>query len=499
MATATIIFLTSLFLISFAFAVAITPAIRSAAIRKNLLDQALNTRKLHHRPVPRLGGIAIVVSFYLTVVGALLWPVVQSSLSGNSFENPTKAVAVLLGGLVICGLGLYDDLIGAGARQKFIVQFGVAAMLYLAGLRIEVFDNPFGHAIPLGSLAWPVTVLWITGVMNAMNLIDGLDGLAGGVAVAAAAMICAASAHAGQWFAMVTGAALAGSVCGFLVYNFNPASIFLGDTGSLFLGYVIATASIRPHERGTREVALISWVVALGIPVADTCTAIVRRAVRGAPIFAADREHIHHRLLELGLTERQVTLILWSVAALLSGAGMTLAGCSRWTLLVALAISSVLALNQLGCLRIQNVALLIERRKNNLARRRAIAAVGEQFRNATRLVDLGELLQDAAPALGAQAIWLRMAARGDEHDAAGPRPEHLLTRHSVFGDRKGLGVLEVEWGEGKISLDRDTEIAIELLCEHVANAVRRMAPPTNPMWRLLRLPFVQGSSHVDLD
>ena len=487
--------------VSFLIAVALTPVIRSAAIRNDLLDQAHSSRKVHDRPIPRLGGVAIVFAFYAAVGGALLCPSVRNELTANASESPIKAMLVLLGGLAICGLGLYDDLKGAGAKQKFAVQLAVAGMLYAAGLRIEVLDNPFGGSIPLGLLGLPVTVLWITGITNALNLIDGLDGLAGGVAVAAAAMVFAASAHAGQSFAMITGAAVAGAVGGFLVYNFNPASIFMGDTGSMFLGYVIATSAIRPHEEGTHEVALIAWIVALGIPIADTFTAIVRRAVRGSPLFAADREHIHHRLLDLGLTQRQVSLILGSVAALLAGAGMTLTGCSRGTLLVALAFSSVLALNQLGCLRIQNVAALLERRRKNLDRRRAIARVGEELRGVDRIVDLSGPIQSAAPVLGARAIWLRLAGphRPQQHlrrskARDGSRPT-LWTSHSILGERDGVGALDVEWREDRMAIDRDTEIAVEILCGHVRAAVRRIErASTRPTpWRFIRPALAEES------
>lgn len=481
-----------IFLFAGVTALILTPIIRRCANHLELLDQALSSRKVHAVPVPRLGGIAIVFAFNAAVGVALLWPSVTSALSNDPAESPAKAAALLLGGLAIFALGLWDDLVGTGARQKFAVQFAVALALYAVGFRIEVVDNPFGGDISLGPFGLPITVLWIAGVTNAMNLIDGLDGLAGGLAIAAAAMMFAAGGHGGHLFAMIVAAALAGSVVGFLPYNFSPATIYMGDTGSMFIGYVLAASAIQAtHPNG--GVMLIAAIVALGIPIADTLSAMVRRAVRGAPLFAADREHIHHRLLDLGLTQRQVSLILWSAAAMLAGAGMTLAGCGRGTLLIALAVSFALALNQLGVLRIDNVSALLRRRRKNLARRRAIAELRERLRGVTSLGQLAASLQPVAEMLGARCIWVKVGSHPDDHGPLlryGPVLDPasvFLTRHSLLGDRQGVSGVEVGW-PGLTSVDRDTEIALELVCQQVAVALRRIQPwaVRTPVRALLR-------------
>ncbi len=477
-------------LLSFAIAATLTPLVRDTARRNGLFDHALSSRKVHGRPTPRVGGIAIVFAFYAAVTAAMLWPPLQAELSAAPGESAIRTSTLLAGGIAIFVLGLYDDLKGAGAKQKFTVQFAVAGLVYAAGLRIEIVANPFGGALALGWLSLPLTLLWIAGAMNAMNLMDGLDGLAGGIAIAAAAMTIAAGAHTDHLFAVISAAALAGAVGGFLVYNISPASIFMGDSGSMFLGYVLATSAIQPQHH-TGEIPFFAFLVALGIPIADTLAAVVRRALRGAPLFVADREHVHHRLLDLGLAPRQASLILWALAALLAGAGMTLAGCSPGTLLVAVAVSFALGLHQLGCLHLQSLAALLARRRRNLERRRAIRVAGERLRRARRVADLLEPLQAIGPALGAQGIWLHIDAEGMTGERAlvcvGPVAQaHPLfrTMHGILGEHPGAGSIEVAWNDGRTSLDRDSEIAIELLCGHVGAALRRIerAAPRRAGW-----------------
>jgi UDP-GlcNAc:undecaprenyl-phosphate/decaprenyl-phosphate GlcNAc-1-phosphate transferase len=466
-------------LLAFVLSSLLTPLVRDAASRRQLFDHATTSRKVHGRPIPRVGGVAIVLAFYAAITAAL--PLQTEHVAGaDARQTSMRTGAFLAGGLLIFLIGLYDDLKGAGAKQKFTAQFAVAFLLYAAGFRVDVIANPFGEAIALGWLSLPLTVVWISGVINAMNLIDGLDGLAGGVALAAAAMMVAVSLHTGDTLGTAIAAALAGSVVGFLIYNFHPASIFMGDTGSMFLGYVLATSAIQPR-RGTGEVELVGFIVALGLPIADTLAAMLRRALRGVPLFVADREHIQHRLLDLGLTPRQSCLLLWSLAVLLAGAGMTLAGIGPGALLVAIVVAGALGLNQLGCLNLQYPAALRARRNLNLERRRAIRAAGERLTRARRVEELVTVFQDVGPALGARALWLHLDANG----AGGPRiprrlgpsepgKRTLRTVHGLLGERPSSRSIEVEWTGERTELDRDAEIAVELLCFYVAAALRQL-------------------------
>ena len=173
----------------------------------------------------------------------------------------------------------------------------MAGLLYKLGFRIDAIANPFGEPIALGWASLPFTMFWIVGVINALNLIDGLDGLAGGVALVAVITTFLVSLQRGHPLMMLFSAALAGAIVGFLFYNFNPASIFMGDTGSMFLGFVLAATAIQTNQKASTAVAVLIPAIALGLPIMDTLLAIGRRAVRGRPLFQADKEHIHHRLI----------------------------------------------------------------------------------------------------------------------------------------------------------------------------------------------------------
>ena len=261
------------------------------------------------------------------------------------------ATAFLLGGVAICALGLFDDIHGSGAGVKFIVQFGIAGALFYAGFRIDVLSLPFVGTVALGPLSLLVTLLWIVGVINAMNLIDGLDGLAAGVGLFAVATTFVLAATRGDPIMMLFMAAAGGALVGFLFYNFNPASIFMGDTGSMFLGYVLAVGSVQTSQKSSTTVAILVPIVALGVPIADTMLAMLRRAIRHRPIFSADRAHIHHKLLDLGLTQKQAVLVLYGVGILFGGAALLLSVTSSLqsaALLVAMAVLGFLGIRKLG-------------------------------------------------------------------------------------------------------------------------------------------------------
>src|SRR5438105_524563 len=210
----------------------LVPAVRKFAGRHRLFDQLGSSRKVHERAVPRLGGVAIVAGFYAPLLALILVP---TGLGKLFYANPSQAFAFIIGGIAIAGLGLFDDLFGCGAKGKFAVQIAVAAYLWAAGFRIDQLQLPDGSAVPLGMAGPLITVIWIAGVINAMNLIDGLDGLAAGIGLTAAVTSLVISLLQQQPLMGLFMAALAGSLAAFLFFNFNPASIFMGDTGSLFL------------------------------------------------------------------------------------------------------------------------------------------------------------------------------------------------------------------------------------------------------------------------
>jgi UDP-GlcNAc:undecaprenyl-phosphate/decaprenyl-phosphate GlcNAc-1-phosphate transferase len=233
----------------------LTPWVRRFALKHHLFDDHVSSRKVHGRPIPRLGGVAIAAGFYAPLLALLLE---ASGVGGMFYANSHRAIAFLLGGVAICLLGLYDDIRGSGAGKKFLAQFAIAGALYWFGFRIDILALPFIGVFSLGPFGILFTVLWIVGVINAMNLIDGLDGLAAGVGLFGLVTTFVLAASRGDPIMMLFMAALSGATVGFLIYNFNPASIFMGDTGSMFLGYVLAVGAIQTNRKSSTAVAILT-------------------------------------------------------------------------------------------------------------------------------------------------------------------------------------------------------------------------------------------------
>ncbi len=460
----------------------LTPAVRTLAHRWGALDHALSSRKIHGRPIPRLGGVAIVAAYFAPLLALYF---VESDVGRRFWVDPARASGLIIGGLAIAALGVWDDVKGCNARQKFLVQFAVAGAMYAVGFRIDVLANPFGPPFPLGWLGLPFTMLWIAGVVNAMNLIDGLDGLAGGVALIAIATTFVIAVVNGDPLMMLFTSALAGAVLGFLFYNFNPASIFMGDTGSMFLGFVLAATAIQTHHKSSTAVAVLVPIIALGIPIADTLLAMLRRAARGVPMFSADRGHIHHRLLASGLTHRQTVLVLYGASIVLGAIAVVLSfssGSQATWILLALAGTSFMALRQLGFISLKKVQMLLVDRRKNLDLRREIRRIGESLRETKRIEDLWVALRIASRAIGARAFALHLPedAPGDPDERSegfdDADTDLFRARYGLVPERHGDTHLELGWSDGRTVVDRDTEIAIELLCDHVSAALDRIEP-----------------------
>jgi UDP-GlcNAc:undecaprenyl-phosphate/decaprenyl-phosphate GlcNAc-1-phosphate transferase len=484
------------FILSMLCGTILTPIVRRLAHRFGLLDHALSPRKIHGRPVPRLGGIAIVIAFYAPLVGLLFF---HSDVGGMFVADRNHAIGLFVGGLAIALLGLYDDLRGAGAARKFIVQFLIAGFLYRLGFRIEALANPFGDPIALGWISLPFTLLWMVGVVNALNLIDGLDGLAGGVAFVAVTITFLVSLQRGHPLMMLFSAALAGSIVGFLFYNFNPASIFMGDTGSMFLGFVLAATAVETNQKASTAVAVIIPTVALGLPIMDTLLAIGRRAWRGRPLFQADKEHIHHRLMARGLSHRQAVLVLYGFCVLLGLAALLLTyGNSGQAalLLVVLAVVAVIFLRTLGYFRLgANSAV---ERKRTRALRAAVRPFSQRLRQTKTLEEIWPVVTEAISVFGAVGMNLRLGPSVDGNDGNlfSSGLDGLGTGSNVFraqfvvpvpGGKATEQLLELVWCDGRREIDRDTEIAVDILCEYLGDAFEAVkdlageaasAPPT---------------------
>ena len=287
-----------------------TPVVKTFAYKVGAIDVPKDERRMHKVPIPRLGGLAIFIGFMVSILLFL-------DIRGNP-----QMQSILLGAVVIVVLGVVDDIMALPALLKFVVQIVAAAIPVCIGdLQIGLFtnlnplsDTPFVH---LGILAVPVTIIWIVGITNAVNLIDGLDGLAVGVSSIAAITMLAVALLTGNMPIAITMAALAGACIGFMPYNLNPAKIFMGDTGSTFLGYMLATVSIMGLFKFYAVISFAVPFLILGLPIFDTANAIIRRVAAGRSPMSPDRGHVHHKLIDMGFNQKQAVAILYAISATL--------------------------------------------------------------------------------------------------------------------------------------------------------------------------------------
>lgn len=310
----------SLFLCSCLIALFFTPVLRRTAVRNGFLDYP-DERKVHKSAVPRVGGIAITISFFISIILGYVF------FRHRLGESVIYLTGLSIGGLIVVILGLFDDLWGLNAWKKIIGQAIAAMMLIPFGFIITELNFPFLGVVEMGwKFGIPFTLFWTVGIVNAMNFIDGIDGLAAGLAVVISSVLFVVAIVTGQLLMALVCLVLAGSTIGFLRYNFHPASIFMGDSGAMFLGFILAAASIKILLQNISITAgSVAPALIFGLPIVDTTWAIVRRAGRRIPPFRADELHVHHRLIALGLTQRQAVVILYVVGSLSSAAGLVIA------------------------------------------------------------------------------------------------------------------------------------------------------------------------------
>ncbi len=284
---------------------ALTPAVRVLAFKINAIDTPRDGRRMHSHPIPRIGGLAIFIGF------------VTSMLIFCDFSN--TVLSILIGGTILVALGVVDDVRALNPWLKLIVQIFVGFIPVMLGTRIEFITLFVGEPIGLGQyyLDIPITVLWVVGLTNAVNLIDGLDGLACGVSAICCLSVCAVTVLNSEWqFALIT-AILFGACIGFLPFNSNPAKIFMGDTGALFLGYTMAVLSISGLFKVHAAFSFLVPLSIFGLPLFDTLFAIARRLLRGKSPFSADRGHLHHRLMDMGFGQKHSVRILYAICGIL--------------------------------------------------------------------------------------------------------------------------------------------------------------------------------------
>ena len=299
-------YLTS-FIISFIFVCFATPILIKIGLKFGFVDQ-VNQRKIHRGAIPRIGGIGISLGTLLPIF--LLCFFFHSSVL---IKTQSNILLYFGGGLAISLLGLFDDIKGINAKIKLLFQIVIALAATQHGALVESLPMPWGR-LELGIFSYVITIFWIIGIINAFNLIDGMDGLSSGITLFSSLTIAMLAIVNGNLPSALVALALAGAVTGFLIYNFNPARIFMGDSGSMFIGYILAILSLRSQSKAHAVVSIMVPIIAMGLPILDTTLAFMRRIMRHQSIFAADKQHIHHFLLSLGFNQRKTVFILYSIS-----------------------------------------------------------------------------------------------------------------------------------------------------------------------------------------
>ncbi|MGE0886154.1 MAG: MraY family glycosyltransferase [Blastocatellales bacterium] len=403
-----------LFTTALLFAFGLTPLVRRWAARWGAVDWPDDDRRIHTTPTPRLGGVAIYLAFLATLAIA---PWLGNRVSEQFIANRHTVYVLLAAGTLIFALGVYDDFRGANAFHKIAVQLVAASVLWSCGLRIGWLSSPFGGSWELPVvLSFALTALWIVGITNAFNLIDGMDGLAAGASAFALLSLFICSLTQGHPEVSLLCIVLVGAVLGFLRYNFNPATIFLGDSGSLLLGFMAASLSLVGAQKSPTLIAIAIPLVSFGLPIAEVGLSLSRRFLSGAPLFQGDRRHIHHMLLLRGLTQRQAVILLYGICAFFSLFGLMLLNPQRNTtalVFFVLGLALVFGIRQLRYAEFSALRRDIKRGVNQ--RRRAWAAGSqwlqslESLRAAKTIDELLDALTGLCESVGFSAARLEIA------------------------------------------------------------------------------------------
>lgn len=415
----------ALFVISTLSALVITPLVRRACERFTLLDLPAGGRRVHTRATPRLGGVAIYLSLGLALSSLLF--ISNLVTEYLAYYNPMFFKVLVPSSLVLL-LGIYDDLRGTKAVVKFAGLGLIASLFYAMGGRIEAMAIPFFgvvHFAPLASFA--LTVFWLVAISNAFNLIDGVDGLATGAALFSSVVILVVALSGGHSVMIVVTIVLCGALAGFLRYNFNPASIFLGDSGALFVGFLLAALSLLGAQKATTAIAVITPILAFGLPVVDTTVTMARRLIGGRPVFEGDGEHIHHMLLARGWSQRRVVLILYAVCAAFGLVATLSTKTSSPTTGFVLFVIAVAVIVAVGHLRYHEVDELRAGVKRTVGDRRLRVANNIRMRRAGLALSKAESLTDVFEALARMLefeefayanVQLGQAGRADVNERA---------------------------------------------------------------------------------
>jgi UDP-GlcNAc:undecaprenyl-phosphate/decaprenyl-phosphate GlcNAc-1-phosphate transferase len=481
----------TVYLVAFALAgvgaALLTPVIRQVALRMGAVSRP-GGRNVHRRVVPRLGGIAIFLALAVASATLCAWSGDVRALFADHWRH---VIGVAGGATVMCAVGAIDDIRRLRPIHKLLAQCAAATFAFAWGFRIDAIAVPFGGRLNMGMFALPVTIVWIVGIVNAINLIDGLDGLAAGIVLFAALTNLIVSHFTGAIFIGLLMAIIAGAICGFLLFNFNPARIFMGDSGSYLLGYVLATTVlVGSTQKASTAVSLLVPCLALGVPIFDTLFTIVRRFLERRPIFSPDRGHIHHRLINMGLTHRRAVLILYGVSLALSGAAVATCLGQSWQGGVAvLAASAVLAVLVRSAGYMRDLQDRLARRgklrsQSFEAIRLALPAAIGGLQNAGTEKEIIDRLGVQLRAL-ARVELVRLegvvAVHRWQSAVEGSEEADLLTARYPLGT-PGLArsALVLSWSSDREDVAGDLDVALQILADLVAVRLEAIGSPLAP-------------------
>ena len=436
----------------------ITPAVIWLARRLNIVDVP-GARHMHTNPVSHVGGIAIFLSMMVLSI-TVLWFSNNNVTTDQTMQGQLRIL--LLAGSFIFMAGLIDDIKTKGlrARIKFIAQVASALMICLAGIRIKSIVITDSLALDFGWFSWPLTIFWIVGITNAVNLSDGLDGLAGGICAIACGVMAVFAGSIGNMPVVVLMLALLGSVTGFLFFNFNPAKIFMGDCGSMFLGFMIASSSVICFSKSSALVGLALPIAVLGVPVFDTFFSMLRRFLERRSIFSADRSHFHHKLIELGLTQSQAVIAIYGATLLNAGLGMFMIVTPKIYVLIIFFCTLFLLLlifHIVGSVRLEQIKAAMHKRYKIIHReheeRKSFEEAALYFRRAATFEQWWQAVSTAADKMEFWTVDLPLVNRDgtcralnwhyNGHDPD-PGPDGLIKVHVPVRDRRSGSSLNLK-------------------------------------------------------
>jgi UDP-GlcNAc:undecaprenyl-phosphate GlcNAc-1-phosphate transferase len=466
------------FLVTAALAALFTPIVRRFAVGIGAVSSP-GYRTVNARSVPRLGGIAIALASACTLLMLLR---VESNVGMVVQADPLRVLGLLGGALLVFVVGVLDDTRGVRALYKLYAQIAAATLAFACGFRIDAISVSFGSSVSMGIFALPITVLWIVGIVNAINLIDGLDGLAAGIVFFAGLTNFVVAYVGGNILLAAVMAVMLGAVVGFLFFNFNPARIFMGDSGSYFLGFLLGTSSIGGYKAST-AVALLVPMIALGVPIFDTLFTILRRFLERRPLFSPDRGHIHHRLLDMGLTQRRAVLTLYAVSIVFTVTAIAVSVGRSWQGGIAVFVASIVAVGLFRSAGYFDYLVRLNRQKVRVRvadtemLRRSVPRTLASLVAASSEPQVWSTLEEMLTAGGLANAEVRdeggASVRTWSAQEIVKRDRLVSARFPIGPDRNARTTIVFRWQAAEREVNPQTEILLQIAVDALAEALSR--------------------------